>query len=143
MSDESTLQPPQPSEMELLRTEMRAGFQSVAKRFDAVDSRFDRVDAHLTEHDQRFNSVSRHLTEHDQRFNSVSGHLTEHDTQFVSLDARLTAMDSRITTTAEEARRHMDVSVESLRADFKVVIDQTTATGKKVDEVRITRLEKG
>jgi hypothetical protein len=107
MSDESTPQPPQPSEMELLRAEVRAGFQSVAKRFDA--------------------------------------------------------MDSRITTTAEEARRHMDVSVESLRADFKVVIDQTTATGKKVDrliasnavehaafqdaitdhEVRITRLEKG
>jgi hypothetical protein len=128
MSDEPTPQPPQPSEMELLRAEMRAGFQSVAKRFDEVG-------------------------------NSLDGH----DKQFVSLDTRLTAMDSRITTAAEESRRHMDVSVESLRADFKVVIDATTATGKKVDrliasnavehaafleavtdqEVRITRLEKG
>ena len=128
MSDESTPQPPQPSEMELLRAEMRAGFQSVAKRFDEVGNSFD-----------------------------------GHDKQFVSLDTRLTAMDSRITTAAEESRRHMDVSVESLRADFKVVIDATTATGKKVDrliasnavehaafleavtdhEVRITRLEKG
>ena len=89
MSDESTPQPPQPSEMELLRAEMRAGFQST--------------------------------------------------------------------------RRHIDVVVESLRSDFQGVIDKTTATGKKVDqliasnavehaafleaitdhEVRITRLEKG
>jgi hypothetical protein len=128
MSDESTPQPPQPSEMELLRVEVRAGFQSVAKRFDEIGNRLD-----------------------------------GHDKQFVSLDTRLTAMDSRITTTAEESRRHMDLSVESLRADFKVVIDATTATGKKVDrliasnavehaafqdattdhEVRITRLAKG
>jgi hypothetical protein len=36
MSDESTPQAPQPSEMELLRAEMRAGFQSVSTRFDVV-----------------------------------------------------------------------------------------------------------
>lgn len=36
MSDESTLQPPQPSEMELLRAEMRAGFQSTRRHIDVV-----------------------------------------------------------------------------------------------------------
>jgi hypothetical protein len=36
MSDESTPQPPQPSEMELLRAEMRAGFQSTRRHIDVV-----------------------------------------------------------------------------------------------------------
>jgi chromosome segregation ATPase len=170
MSDESTPQPPQPSEMELLRAEMRAGFQSVAKRFDAVDSRFDRVDAHLAEHDQRFNSVSGHLTEHDQRFEEVGKRLEGHDQRFDELGNRLdghdkqfVSLDSRITSEAEATRRHFDVVAEGLRESFQVVIDKTTATGKKVDrliasnavehaafleaitdhEVRITRLEKG
>jgi hypothetical protein len=36
MSDASTSQPPQPSEMELLRAEMRAGFQSTRRHLDVV-----------------------------------------------------------------------------------------------------------
>ena len=43
MSDESTLEAPRPSEMEMLRAEMRAGFQSFEKRFDAVDKRLVRL----------------------------------------------------------------------------------------------------
>ena len=140
MSDESTPQDPQPSEMELLRAEMRAGFQSIDKRFDQVDGRLDKVDARLQGH--------------DQRFDRVDARLAEHDTRFVSLD-------TRITTEEEATRRHMEVVVEGLRAEFQVVIDKTVATGKKVDrliasnaiehaafldaitdhEVRITRLE--
>jgi len=134
MSDESTPQAPPPSEIELLRTEMRAGFQSVGTRLDSVDSRFDKV---------------------DERLDKIDGRLDGHDARFVSLD-------TRITTEAEATRRHMDVVAEGLRSEFQVVIDKTVATGKKVDrliasnaiehaafqefitdhEVRITRLER-
>jgi hypothetical protein len=105
--------------MELLRAEMRAGFQAVARRFDQVDVGFDG---------------------HGKRFDVV---------------------EARIRDEATATRRHFDVVAESLRADLKVVIDKTTATGQKVDrliaanaiehaafldaitdhEVRITRLE--
>jgi hypothetical protein len=98
--------------MELLRAEMRAGFQSVATRFD----------------------------DNEKRFASI---------------------ETRITDEAAETRRHFDVVAEGLRESFKGVIDQTVATGTKVDrliasnavehaafldaitdhEVRITRLE--
>jgi hypothetical protein len=62
MSDESTPRATQPSEMELLRTEMRAGFQSVAKRFDDVDKRLGDVDKRLDGHDERFVSLDTRIT---------------------------------------------------------------------------------
>ena len=147
MSDESRPETPQPSEMELLRAEMRAGFQSVGTRLDGVDSRFDKVD-------ERLDKIDGRLAGHDTRFASL-------DTRFASLDTRFASLDTRITTEAEATRRHMDVRAEGLRAEFQVVIGQTVATGKKVDrliasnaiehaafqesisdhEVRITRLE--
>jgi septal ring factor EnvC (AmiA/AmiB activator) len=161
MSDELTPQTPQPSEMELLRAEMRAGFQSVSKRFDevdkqfdAVDKRFDDVDKRFDEVDRRFGDVDKRFADVDKRFADVDKHLGENDNRFVSLE-------TRITGEAAKTRRHFDVVAESLRADFKVVIDKTIATGQKVDrliasnavehaafldaitdhEVRITRLE--
>ena len=63
MSDESTPQTPQLSEMELLRAEMRAGFQSVSKRFDEVDKRFSDVDKRLDGHDKRFSSLETRVTD--------------------------------------------------------------------------------
>ncbi len=140
MSDEVTLKAPQPSEMEMLRAEMRAGFQSFEKRFDAVDKR-------LEGHDKRFDEV-------DRRFHDVDGRFDEVDKRHVTLDAR-------ITDEAAATRRHMDIVAEGLRESLKVVIDKTMATGEKVDrliasnaiehaafidghtehEVRITRLE--
>ena len=101
--------------------------------FESVGTRLDRVDT-------RLDTIDTRLDGHDKRFDT---------------------MDARITTTAEETRRHMDVVAEGLRESFKGVIDQTVATGKKVDrliasnaiehaafqefltdhEVRITRLE--
>jgi hypothetical protein len=133
MSDESTPQDAKPSGMELLRAEMRAGFQSVIER--------------LNDHDERFDKI-------DERFDKVDERLDGHDAVLVSLD-------TRITIEAEATRRHFDVVAEGLRESFKGVIDKTLATGKKVDrliasnavehaaflealtdhEVRITRLE--
>jgi hypothetical protein len=148
MSDESTPQAPKPSEMELLRAEMRAGFRSVEKRFDGVDQRFDGID-------QRFDGI-------DRRLDGIGGRLDGHDGRFTEMGGRFAEMDARITDEAAATRRHFDVVAESLRADFKGVIGKTTATGDKVDqliasntiehaafldaitdhEVRITRLEK-
>lgn len=100
MSDESTPQAPSPSEMELLRAEMRAGFQSIGMRLDGHDARFESIDA-----------------------------------RFELIDARFESLETRIDTAAEDTRRHMDVRVEGLRADFHVVIDKTFATGTKVDRL--------
>ena len=140
MSDESIPQDATPSDMELLRAEMRAGFQSVIERLNDHDKRFDRID-------ERFGKV-------DERFDKVDERLDGHDTVLVSLA-------TRITTEAEATRRHFHVIAEGLRESFKGVIDKTVATGQKVDrliasnavehaafldaltdhEVRITRLE--
>jgi len=147
MSDESTLEARQPSEMEMLRAEMRAGFQSVEKRFDAVDKR-------LEGHDKRFDEV-------DKRLDAVDKRLEGHDRRFDEVDKHLVTMDARITDEAAATRRRFDVVAEGLRESFNVVIDKTMATGQKVDrliasnaiehaaflnghtdhEVRITRLE--
>src|SRR6266550_3180556 len=147
MSDESTPEAPQPSEMAMLRAEMRAGFQSVEKRFDTIDRR-------LEGHDKRFDEV-------DQRFDEVDRRFDEVDQRFAEVDKRHVTMDARITDEAAATRRHFDDVAESLRGSLNVVIDKTTATGERVDrlialnatehaafldaltnhEVRITRLE--
>lgn len=110
MSEESSTEGPRPSEFDLLRDEMRAGFQSMRDRFDGVDKRFD---------------------EHDKRFDGVDSRLDEHDKRFVSLETRIA--ESQTAT-----RRHFDVVAEDLRGDLKVVIDQNTTTSKKLDRL-ITR----
>ena len=147
MSDESTPEAPQPSEIAMLRAEMRAGFQSFEKRFDDVDKRFDGID-------KRFDGI-------DKRLDGVDARLGGHDKRFDEVDKRLVTMDARITDEAAATRRHFDVVAEGLRESFNVVIDKTMATGEKVDrliasnaiehaaflnghtdhEVRITRLE--
>jgi chromosome segregation ATPase len=161
MNDERTLDQPQPSELDLLRAEMRTGFQSIGKRFDEVDERFDKVDRRFDEVDKRFDKVDQRFDEIDQRFGEVDQRADKSDQRLDGIDQRLAAMDARITGEAAATRRHMDVVAESLRADLNVVIDKTTATGEKVDrliasnaiehsaflealtdhEVRITRLE--
>jgi hypothetical protein len=147
MSDESTPEAPHPSEMEMLRAEMRAGFQSFEKRFDHVDKRFDGIDERFDGIDKRFDGIDKRLEGHDKRFDEV--------------DKRLVTMDERITGEEAATRRHIDIVAESLRESIDVVIEKTTATGEKVDrliasnaiehaaflagltdhEVRITRLE--
>jgi hypothetical protein len=133
--------------MELLRAEMRAGFQSVEKRFD--------------QHDRRFDEIDKRLDGHDTRFDEIGKRLDGHDTRFVSIETRFVSLETRITTEAADTRRYFDVVAEGLRDAFKGVIDKTVATGRKVDrliasnaiehsafqefvtdhEVRITRLE--
>ena len=154
MSDESMPDAPRPSEMEMLRAEMRAGFQSVEKRFDAVDKRLEGHDKRFDGIDKRLDDVDARLGGHDKRFDEV-------DRRFDEVDKRLVTMDARITDEAAATRRHFNVVAEGLRASLNVVIDKTTATGEKVDrliasnaiehaaflnghtdhEVRITRLE--
>lgn len=114
MSDERTPDAPQRPDMDLLRAEMRAGFQSVARRFDDVDRRFDEVDKRADAADKRADKSDQRLDAFDQRF---------------------AAMDARITGEAAATRRHMDVIAESLRSDLRVVIDKTMATGEKVDRL--------
>ena len=163
MSDESMTEAPQPSEMEMLRAEMRAGFQSFGKRFDDVDKRFDGVDKRFDGIDKRFDGVDKRLDGVDKRFDGVDKRfdgvdkrldgvdkrfdgidkrlddidtrLGGHDRRFDEVDKRLVTMDARITDEGAATRRHMDIVAESLRESFKVVIDKTMATGEKVDRL--------
>src|SRR6266487_4522643 len=161
MSDESTPEAPQPSEMAMLRAETRAGFQSVEKRFDDVDRRLEGHDRRFDEVDKRFDTIDRRLEGHDKRFDEVDQRFDEVDQRFAEVDKRHVTMDARITEEEAATRRHIDIVAESLRGSLNVVIDKTTATGEKVDrliasnatehaafldaltdhEVRITRLE--
>ena len=162
MSDEPTSQAPQPSEMALLRAEMRAGFQSIDHRFDGVDKRLDGIDIRLDGVDTRLDGIDIRLDGVDTRLDGINTRLAGHDRRFDEGDTRAISLDARITAEAEATRRHFDVVAEGLRESLKVVIDKTTATGEKVDrliasnaiehaafidavtdhEVRITRLEK-
>ena len=126
MSDESTLEAPQPSEMEMLRAEIRAGFQSFEKRFDAVDTR---------------------LEEHDRRFDEV-------DKRHVTMDARITdeaaATRRHFEVVAESLRQSFNVVIDKTTATGEKV-DRLIASnaiehaafpdGHTDHEVRITRLE--
>lgn len=149
MSDESMPDAPQPSEMAMLRAEMRAGFQSVEKRFDAVDKRleghdqrfdevdrrFDAVDKRLEAHDKRFDEVDKRFDEADKRFDGVDKRFYDVDSRFDEVDTCHVTLDARITDEAAATRRHIDIVAESLRESLKVVIDKTTATGEKVDRL--------
>ena len=134
MSDESTPEAPQPSEMAMLRAEMRAGFQSFEKRFDGVDKRFDGID-------KRFDGVDKRLDGVDKRLDGVDARLGGHDKRFDEVDKRHVTLDARITDEAAATRRHFDVVAEGLRESFNVVIDKTTATGEKVDRVASNAIE--
>jgi hypothetical protein len=126
MSDESTPEAPQPSEMEMLRAEMRAGFQSFEKRFDAVDKR---------------------LEGHDRRFDEV-------DKRLVTMDARITdeaaATRRHFDVVAEGLRENFNVVIDKTMATGEKV-DRLIASnaiehaaflnGHTDHEVRITRLE--
>jgi hypothetical protein len=126
MSDESTPEAPQPSEMEMLRAEMRAGFQSFEKRFDAVDKR---------------------LEGHDRRFDEV-------DKRLVTMDARITdeaaATRRHFDVVAEGLRENLNVVIDKTMATGEKV-DRLIASnaiehaaflnGHTDHEVRITRLE--
>jgi archaellum component FlaC len=142
MSDESTPEAPQPSEMAMLRAEMRAGFQSVGKRFDAVDKRLEGHDKRFDEVDRRFDAVDKRLEGHDKRFDEVDTRFDEVDKRFHDVDSRFdevdkrhVTLDARITDEAAATRRHIDVVAEGLRESFNVVIEKTTATGEKVDRL--------
>jgi hypothetical protein len=168
MGDESTPEAPPPSEMAMLRAEMRAGFQSVGRRFDDVDKRFDGIDKRFDDVDKPFDGIYQRFDGVDQRFDGVDKRLDRldarlggHDKRFDEVDTRLVTMDARITDEEAATRRHIDIVAEGLRESIDVVIDKTTATGEKVDrliasnaiehaafldaitdhEVRITRLE--
>jgi len=156
MSDESTPQAPPPSEMELLRAEMRAGFQSIGMRLDRHDTRFGSLETRSVSLGTRFGSLETRSVSLETRFGSLETRFGSLETRFgsletrfgsletrsgsletrsVSLETRFGSLETRIDTAAEDTRRHMDVRVEGLRLDFQVVIDKTVATGKKVDRL--------
>ena len=126
MSDESTPEASQPSEMEMLRTEMRAGFQSFEKRFDAVDKR-------LEGHDRRFDEVDKRLVTMDARITDEAAVTRRHfDVASESLRESLNVVIDKTTATGEK----VDRLIASNAIEHAAFID-----GHTDHDVRITRLE--
>jgi membrane-bound ClpP family serine protease len=126
MSDESTLEAPQPSEMKMLRAEIRAGFQSFERRFDAVDKR-------LEEHDRRFDEVDKRLVTMDARITDEAAATRRHfDVVAESLRESLNVVIDKTTATGEK----VDRLIASNAIEHAAFID-----GHADHEVRITRLE--
>ena len=126
MSDESTPEAPQPSEMEMLRAEMRAGFQSFEKRFDAVDKR-------LEGHDKRFDEVDKRLVTMDARITGEEVATRRHiDIVAESLRESLKVVIDKTTATGEK----VDRLIASNAIEHAAFIN-----GHTDHEVRITRLE--
>jgi hypothetical protein len=51
------------------------------------------------------------------------------------IDSKIADVLAVVAAEGEKTRRHFDVVAEQVRAEFKVVIDKTTATGGKVDRL--------
>ena len=51
------------------------------------------------------------------------------------IDSKISDVLATVAAEGEKTRRHFDVVAEQMRAEFKVVIDKTTATGEKVDRL--------
>jgi len=126
MSDESTPEAPQPSEMEMLRTEMRAGFQSFEKRFDAVDMR-------LEGHDRRFDEVDKRLVTMYARITDEAAATRRHfDLVAEGLRESFNIVIDKTMATGEK----VDRLIAANAIEHAAFID-----GHTDHEVRITRLE--
>ena len=126
MSDESTPEAPRPSEIAMLRAEMRAGFQSFEKRFDAVDKR-------LEGHDRRFDEVDKRLVTMDARITDEAAATRGHfDVVAEGLRESFNVVIDKTTATGEK----VDRLIASNAIEHAAFLD-----GHPDHEVRITRLE--
>jgi hypothetical protein len=126
MSDESTPEAPQPSEIAMLRAEMRAGFQSFEKRFDAVDKR-------LEGHDKRFDEVDKRLVTMDARITGEEAATRRHiDIVVEGLRESFKVVIDKTMATGEK----VDRLIASNAIEHAAFIN-----GHTDHEVRITRLE--
>jgi hypothetical protein len=126
MSDESTSEAPQPSEIAMLRAEMRAGFQSFEKRFDAVDKR-------LEGHDKRFDEIDKRHVTIDERITDEAAATRRHfDLVAEGVRESFKVVIDKTVATAEK----VDRLIASNAIEHAAFID-----GHTDHEVRITRLE--
>lgn len=117
MGDESTLPP---SEMELLRAEMRAGFQSIDGRLDGIDGRLDG-------HDQRFATLEARVS------NEAADTRRHFDVVAEGLRADLKTVIDQTTGTGKKIDRLIASNAIEHAAFIEQFVDH---------EVRITALEK-
>ena len=126
MSDESTSEAPQPSEIAMLRAEMRAGFQSFEKRFDAVDKR-------LEGHDKRFDEIDKRHVTIDERITDEAAATRRHfDLVAEGVRESFKVVIDKTVATGEK----VDRLIASNAIEHAAFID-----GHTDHEVRITRLE--
>ncbi len=115
MSDEQTIETPAPSELELLRAEVRAGFAEVRAGFAEVRAGFAATA-------------------------SAAGVAAE----FEGVTAEFNAVRAEIAAEGEKSRRHMDVLVERVESHVKLVAEVNShhATVLNNHENRLQKIEK-
>lgn len=119
MSDESTPEAQPPSEMQMLRAEMRAGFQSIGKGLDGVDTR-------LEGHDKRFVAIETRITDESAATRRYFDVVAE------GLRADMKGVIDKTTATGEKVDRLIASNAIEHAAFLDALPDH---------EVRITRLE--
>jgi chromosome segregation ATPase len=61
--------------LDLLRDQMRAGFEEVHRRFAQIDRRFEQIDARFEQIDRRFEQIDARFEKVDARFEQIGGQI--------------------------------------------------------------------
>ena len=93
---------------------------SVDRRFDEIDRRFEVVD-------RRFDAVDRRFEQVDQRFEQVDHRFEQVDHRFQQVDERFEIVIKGIAAEGDRTRRHFDIVVEQMKAEFNLMWDKWRA----------------
>lgn len=107
-------------------------------RFDRVDARFQQVDARFEQVDARFEQVDARFAQVDARFDQVDARFDQVDTRFARADARFDRLEARMATEHDTTRRHMEILVEQLKAEYRLGFDKMLAYDQQLASLNAT-----
>jgi hypothetical protein len=83
------------------------------------------IDARFAEVDVRFAQV-------DARFADVDARFAQVDVRFAQVDRRFDTLETRLATEHETTRRHMEMLVDQLKAEYRLGFDRMVATDQRL-----------
>ncbi|MBI3927721.1 MAG: hypothetical protein HY319_19430, partial [Armatimonadetes bacterium] len=123
----------------------------IHQRLDHHDREFAGINQRLDRHDQYFSDIHQRLDHHDREFAGINQRLDRHDQYFSDIHQRLDRHDqyfsdivSLMNQHYDEMRRHFDVTVESFRADVRLLAEGISSNSRRIDglDERVTVLER-
>jgi septal ring factor EnvC (AmiA/AmiB activator) len=68
----------------------------------------------------------------DARFEQVDARFEQVDARFAQVDAHFETLETRLATEHETTRRHMEMLVDQLKAEYRVGFDRMLATDQRL-----------